>query len=264
MALSLGSVVKVTGLSSSPQLNGMLGVVFRVKANRMCVQLLMRTQKIEVQPENLRLVDVSGMNLPPSQWAQPPQQAALSRPSGSGGSAASAVPVATAMATAFQATVVAAAEAEAKPVPSMFNLPAVQALLGGEARARQTLQHFQEPLLWNPADPSANWEFANFMVGVVVGLRSSGVFVPTYPECGQVRTRARPRTRTRPIRRLRRRQQQQQQQQQQRSCLVSARPVARFNVPERVFFFLFFLPALRALSLTTLVAVCCWHVRAIE
>ncbi len=85
---------------------------------------------------------------------------------------------------------VVAAEAEAQQVPSLFSLPPVQALLGGEARARQLLQHFQQPLLWDPSDPRANWEFATFVLSVVVGLRASGVFASAYPECGQVRCSA--------------------------------------------------------------------------
>jgi hypothetical protein len=72
-SFALGDVVQVVGLVNTPHRNGLVGVVFRCKADcggvgdKLAVQVLLQPTKIEVQAKNLVLVDVSDWDLPTHQ-----------------------------------------------------------------------------------------------------------------------------------------------------------------------------------------------------
>jgi len=71
MSILQGAVVEIHSLVKSPQLNGLLAVVFKCKPASVCVQVLHQPTKVELSNSNVREIDTSQWNLPDAQRPTP-------------------------------------------------------------------------------------------------------------------------------------------------------------------------------------------------
>ena len=183
MDLQQGDVVELVGLKNSSDLNGLIGVIFRIRNKDRCyVQLLNLPRKLEVSPQNLRPIGTQDWQLPSKQRKE----------STSTSSTAVSASDDIADSAASEETMSAkSSPSSSPPLPSpapkkrLLENPQIQ-LRQGVAQLAMLRQQMELPYLSDPTNPKNAMNYALFILSVVGSCRGSGITVFAHHEYWEV------------------------------------------------------------------------------